>query len=87
MLIDKVELRGWFNFIFRLIAHFIALAAWLFLTWALNEYVVKRFPLEEGMALMSIRVAEVVVDIAVLWQLIKLLFTTPDKKLHERWWL
>jgi hypothetical protein len=80
------EVDAWIGFLLRLLAHFLALALWLFMAWALNEHIVQRFPVHDTISKLCIRIAEILLDIAILWQLLKILFQNKRNK-RTRWWI
>ena len=70
----REEINIWIGFVLRLLLHFVALAAWLFMAWLLNEYIVQPFPLHDRVSRLCLRIAEILLDVAILWQLLKILF-------------
>jgi len=83
---DQIALSEWLSIIGRKISECVFLAAWVILAWALDEYVVKRFPLEGGPYLI-LRAIEVLFDISTSYHLLRLtLFRGRKAHQHTPWW-
>ena len=61
------------------------IAAWSLGTWALNEFVVKRFPLK-GMSHLMYYTFEAAFCISALAELLRLIFWHGKKGEHYLWW-
>lgn len=79
------ELYDWLRFIGRRILEWVALAAWCFMAWALHEYVLKKFPLDD-MAELTVHASEYMLDAAAVIQLLRLLFLRRDRTTTTPWW-
>jgi hypothetical protein len=84
---DEATLFEWLRIIGRKVLECLFIAAWIILAWALDEYVVKRFPLEGTPHLIK-REIEVMFDISTSYQLLRLLlFRGRKPPQHPPWWL
>lgn len=83
---DESELLSWFKFICKRIIEFTFLAAWFLMAWALNEYLVKRLPME-GIPKLMMYTLESIFDISTLYELLRLLFWPRRKNSkYNQWW-
>lgn len=80
------ELERWVKFFGKRMIELAFIAAWFLGVWSLNEFVVRRFPLE-GVSLFMYYAFEGVFSITTLYDLLKLASGYDRKDAHQQpWW-
>lgn len=70
---EKVEWRHWWHFFSRRVREAVFLAAWVFMAWFLDKYVVHSFPIS-GTPRYMLTTFEVVFDVVTLRELVQMIF-------------
>ena len=85
MMHSDSDFRKWLKLFGKLACKLAFLITWLLTTWSVQEYIVKRFPLD-GTAKLVEYTMEVAFSVSILIELLKLLFAWNRNSKNIPWW-
>lgn len=83
---ERVEIGKVLNLLGNMLLEVGLIAAWVYLTWALDHYVVKRYPLD-GPEKWLLQSAMWMISACTFYRLAKFLFVRHKKRTKHPWWV